>query len=64
MIQGNLKRAAAAGLLWPLEAEVTEDILEQRLSVRAGRDLDSAGAPSRIGHSVVLSPATTSTTFR
>jgi IS30 family transposase len=29
-IQDNLKRAAAAGLVWPLEAELTEDTLEQR----------------------------------
>jgi transposase len=35
-IQDNLKRAAAAGLAWPLEAELTEDILEQRLFARAG----------------------------
>jgi transposase len=35
-IQDNLKRAAAAGLVWPLEAELTEDILEQRLFARAG----------------------------
>jgi transposase len=35
-VQDNLKRAAAAGLAWPLEAELTEDILEQRLFARAG----------------------------
>jgi transposase len=35
-IQDNLKRAAAAGLAWPLEAELTDDVLEQRLFARAG----------------------------
>ena len=30
-VQDNLKRAAAAGLAWPLAAELTDDILEQRL---------------------------------
>jgi hypothetical protein len=34
-IQDNLKRAAAAGLVWPLKAELTEEILEQRLFARA-----------------------------
>ncbi len=35
-IQDNLKRAAAAGLAWPLADEVTDDVLEQRLFGRAG----------------------------
>ena len=35
-IQDNLKRAAAAGLQWPLANEVTDDVLEQRLFGRAG----------------------------
>jgi transposase len=35
-IQDNLKRAAAAGLAWSLQAELTEDILEQRPFARAG----------------------------
>ena len=35
-IQDNLKRAAAAGLTWPLADDVTEDALEQRLFGRAG----------------------------
>ena len=30
-IQDNLKRAAEAGLAWPLAAELTDDVLEQRL---------------------------------
>ena len=35
-IQDNLKRAAAAGLAWPLADDVTDEILEQRLFGRAG----------------------------
>jgi transposase len=35
-IQDNLKRAAAAGLAWPLPAELTDDELEQRLFARPG----------------------------
>ena len=35
-IQDNLKRAAAAGLAWPLGAEITDAVLEQRLFARAG----------------------------
>ena len=35
-IQDNLKRAAAAGLAWPLADDVTDDVLEQRLFGRAG----------------------------
>ena len=35
-IQDSLKRAAAAGLAWPLAADVTDDVLEQRLFGRAG----------------------------
>ena len=35
-VQDNLKRAAAAGLAWPLPAELTDDVLEQRLFARAG----------------------------
>jgi transposase len=35
-IQDNLKRAAAAGLTWPLADDVTDDALEQRLFGRAG----------------------------
>lgn len=34
-IQDNLKRAAAAGLAWPLPAELTDDVLEDRLFARA-----------------------------
>ena len=30
-VQDNLKRAAAIGLAWPLAAELTDDVLEQRL---------------------------------
>ena len=35
-IQDNLKRAAAAGLAWPLGGDVTDDVLEQRLFGRTG----------------------------
>jgi transposase len=35
-IQDNLKRAAAAGLAWPLAADVTDEVLELRLFGRAG----------------------------
>lgn len=35
-IQDNLKRAAAAGLAWPLPGELTDDTLEHRRFARAG----------------------------
>ncbi len=35
-IQDNLKRAAAAGLSWPLPDELTDDALEKRLFARVG----------------------------
>ena len=35
-IQDNLKRAAAAGLAWPLADDITDEALEQRLFGRAG----------------------------
>jgi transposase len=35
-IQDNLKRAAAAGLTWPLPDDLTDDALEKRLFARAG----------------------------
>ena len=35
-IQDNLKRAAAAGLKWPLPDDVTDDALERQLFGRAG----------------------------
>ena len=35
-VQDNLKRAEAAGLRWPLPAEITDPVLEQRLFARAG----------------------------
>ena len=34
-MQDNLGRATAAGLTWPLDAEVTDAVLEQRLFARA-----------------------------
>jgi len=35
-IQDNLRRAEAAGLAWPLPAELTDIVLEERLFARAG----------------------------
>src|SRR6202142_1323145 len=35
-VQDNLKRAAAAGLAWPLAEDVTDDALELRLFGRTG----------------------------
>ena len=35
-VQDNLKRAAQAGLTWPLPGELTDDALEHRLFARAG----------------------------
>jgi Homeodomain-like domain len=35
-IQDNLRRAAAAGLTWPLPADLTDAVLEERLFSRAG----------------------------
>ena len=35
-IQDNLRRAQASGVGWPVPAELTDDILEQRLFTRAG----------------------------
>jgi len=35
-IQDNLKRAAAAGLNWPLPEDLTDDVLEKRLFTHAG----------------------------
>jgi transposase len=37
-VQDNLKRAAAAGLAWPLADDVTDDALELRLFGRAGNE--------------------------
>jgi transposase len=35
-IQDNLKRAEAAGLAWPLPADLTDDVLEHRLFTKVG----------------------------
>lgn len=35
-VQDNLKRAEAAGLAWPLPADLTDGVLEDRLFTRAG----------------------------
>src|SRR5271167_212138 len=37
-VQDNLKRAAAAGLAWPLADDVTDDALELRLFGHAGNE--------------------------
>ena len=47
-VQDNLKRAAAAGLAWPLADDVTDDALELRL-VRARRKRDRPAASDRAG---------------
>jgi IS30 family transposase len=36
-IQDGLKRAKAAGLVWPLSSDLTDEVLEKRLFGRAGR---------------------------
>ncbi len=41
-VQVNLKRAALAGLTWPLPGELTDDALERRLFARAGVKQGSA----------------------
>jgi hypothetical protein len=43
-VQDNLKRAAAAGLTWPLPAAISDAVLEQRLFARAGVRLCSASS--------------------
>ena len=48
-MQDNLKRAAAAGLKWPLPDDVTDDALERRLFARRGFSRASGGASSRTG---------------
>jgi len=45
-IQDNLKRAAAAGLSWPLPEDITDDALEKRLFARAADG--ATGARRRI----------------
>jgi hypothetical protein len=48
-IQDNLGRAQAAGIGWPLSAEWTDDIIEQRLFARSGVSPGGAGTASRTG---------------
>jgi hypothetical protein len=36
-IQDGLKRAKAAGLVWPLSSDLTDEVLEKQLFGRAGR---------------------------
>ena len=53
-VQENLKRAADAGLSWPLPGELTDDALEQRLFARAGVKPGTPPSPGaqlgRAGH--------------
>ena len=56
-IQDNLKRAAVAGLAWPLAGDLTDAVLEQRLFAHAGVKRGFAGEPSQIG---ARSPANSS----
>jgi transposase len=48
-IQENLKRAAAAGLAWPLADDVTDEVSERRLFGRAGAATGQRDASSRTG---------------
>ena len=48
-VQDNLKRAEAAGLAWPLGAEIADAVLEQRLFARAACGPACAGGWSRTG---------------
>lgn len=48
-VQDNLKRAAAAGLSWPLPGDLSDDALENRLFARAGSGRACAGCRSQIG---------------
>ena len=42
-VQDNLKRAEAAGLAWPLDADIT-DVVSRTAPVRAGRRAARSGA--------------------
>ena len=55
-IQDNLGRARAAGIDWPLPAELTDEALEERLFARSS-SLAGAGTASRTGR---RSPASSS----
>ena len=48
-IQDNLKRAAAAGLAWPLAEGVTDDALSASSLVAPGSRKASGGGSSRTG---------------
>jgi hypothetical protein len=48
-VQDNLKRAEAAGLAWPLGAEITDAILEQRCSREPACGPACAGGSNRTG---------------
>ena len=59
-VQDNLMRAEAAGLTWPLSADVTDEELEQRLFVRSGRG--SVDGPNRIGRRLPASSSARAST--
>jgi DNA-binding MarR family transcriptional regulator len=48
-VQDNLKRAAAAGLAWPLADDVTDEALELRLSAAPETKLAKGGGSNLIG---------------
>ena len=48
-IQDNLKRAAAAGLAWPLADDVTDEALELGCLGGPGSRRASGGGPNRTG---------------
>ena len=48
-IQDNLRRAHAIGIAWPVPAELTDDILEQRLFARGGTKAGLRRRSERIG---------------
>nr|WP_256467194.1 MULTISPECIES: helix-turn-helix domain-containing protein [unclassified Bradyrhizobium] len=48
-IQDNLKRAAAAGLAWPLAGDLTDAFLNNVCSPMPASSVGTAGAPSQIG---------------
>ena len=51
-IQDNLRRAAVAGLQWPLAEDVTDEVLEQRLFGRAAIAAGQRRRVSRTGRTL------------
>lgn len=48
-VQDNIERASAAGLSWPLPAELTDDVLEHRLFSARASNKGYADVPSLTG---------------